>query len=185
MLNMVLSGLIGALVSMALATGVELWKGRGRRRLYGEWWCAVQPVYYQTEKWHIQKLSIKPSLFGIVIDTAKKDGKLQWRMHADLKDQKYLVGRWKSLRAGSISSGYMSLQISLNGEFMCGHNYGDVGGNQNANFGVLLLGRSESLLMDAWKAAAAEVRHMVSLDKSIDYHAADIGESGAQNAITD
>jgi hypothetical protein len=151
--------------------------------LYGQWWCAVQPVHYETDRWHIQQVTIRPSLFGIVINTAKKDGKLQWRMHAELKDQKYLVGRWCSLRPGSISSGYMSLQISLNGAFMCGHNYGDVGGNAYANFGVLLFGRTEDRLLEVWKAAATEVRNIVPLSESVEFPTSDIGATETRKAI--
>jgi hypothetical protein len=138
------SALVGVLMSLALTTGMELWEGRGRRRLYGEWFAAVQPVYYRTEKWHLQKVIIKPSFFGIVIETMAGSGKLQWRMQARLKDKRCVVGRWKSLRPGSISSGYMSMQLASNGTFMCGHNYGAVTGNQDASFGLLLLGRTEA-----------------------------------------
>lgn len=178
MLDMILSALVGALVSMALTTGAELWRARGRRRLYGAWWCAVQPVYYRTNKWHVQEVTIKPSLFGVVVNTVKEAGKLQWVMHAQLMDQKYLVGRWKSLRRGSISSGYMSLQISLNGSFMCGHNYGDVGGNEDANFGVLLFGRTREQLEGAWKAMQSEVRDLLPLTESVDYAAEIAGVDG-------
>ncbi|MGH7490825.1 MAG: hypothetical protein ACREOO_00370 [bacterium] len=164
---------------------MELWEGRGRRRLYGEWLAALQPVYYRTEKWHLQKVISRPSFVGIVIEAKAESGKLQWRMRARLKDKRYVVGRWKSLRPGSISSGYMSMQLAPNGTFMCGHNYGDVAGNQDSNFGILLLGRTETDLRGAWQAASTGTRTILPLTEAIDFfggknepHA--LGHSGVQ-----
>ncbi len=37
LIEIFVSALVGALMSLALATGIQLWEGRGRRHLYGEW----------------------------------------------------------------------------------------------------------------------------------------------------
>lgn len=161
--------IIGIAGSYALTTAIELWKGRGRRRLFGDWFSAVQPVYYKTGKWHIQKVQIKPSFFGLVVETVESDGKLQWRMYAKLEDQTFFVGRWKSARPGSISNGYMSLQISPNGKYMCGHDYGAIVKDGGSDFGILLLGRSQADLESAWKAMSKGMREMLPLTEETDF----------------
>lgn len=170
MSEIIFSAIVGAVISLALTTTIELWKGRGRRRLYGEWFSAVQPVYYPTTKWHVQKVRIKPTIFGLVVETIKSDGKLQWRMYAKLEDQSFLVGRWKSLRPGSISNGYMSMQISSNGNYLFGHDYGSAVKHEKSDFGILLLGRSRSDLESSWKAMSMGVRKMLPLSEKIDFH---------------
>jgi hypothetical protein len=152
-----------------LTTVVELWKGRGRRRLYGEWLSAVQPVYYPTEKWHVQKIQIKPTIFGLVVETIESPGKLQWRMYAKLEDKTFFVGRWKSVRPGSVSNGYMSMRISSNGKYMCGHDYGADARHGESHFGILLLGRSRSDLKASWKAMFDGTREMLPLSEEIDF----------------
>lgn len=169
MSEVIFSAFVGAIVSLALTTAIELWKGRGRRRLYGEWFSAVQTVYYKTEKWHVQKVQIKASFFGLMVKTKKSKGKLQWRMYAKLEDRTFLVGRWRSEREGSISNGYMVLQISSNGKYMCGHDYGDVLRHGEAHFGILLLGRNRSDLESSWKAMSGGTREMLPLSETIDF----------------
>ncbi len=63
----------------------------------------------------------------------------------------------------------MSMQLAPNGTFMCGHNYGDVSGNQDSNFGLLLLGRTETDLRASWQAAYAGVRPVLPLNETIDF----------------
>lgn len=167
--EIILSAMIGAIMSLALTTAVELWKGRGRRRLFGEWFSAVQPVYYPTEKWHVQKVRIKPTIFGLVVETKESPGKLQWRMYAKLENQTFFVGRWKSIRPGSVSNGFMTMRISTNGKYMCGHDYGADAKFEESHFGVLLLGRSRSDLESSWKAMLEGTRAMLPLSERVDF----------------
>jgi hypothetical protein len=169
MIHDIISGVIGAILSIILATGIELWRARGRRRLYGEWWCAIQPVYYKTKKWHVQRVRIKPGIFGVVVVTEPESGKLQWKMYARLENQKFLVGRWESSRPGSISNGYMSVQLSSNGTYMCGHDYANVHRNNESDFGVLLFGRSRDDLESARKAVRSGVRELLPLADEVDF----------------
>jgi hypothetical protein len=58
---------------------------------------------------------------------------------------------------------------------MCGHNYGAVTGNQDASFGLLLLGRTEADLRASWQAASVGVRPVLPLSEVIDFFG---GQSG-------
>src|SRR5262249_51159150 len=96
-----------------------------QRHLTGQWISAVQPVYYQAgNQWHVQHVQITPSPQGYAVETVKAQKKLQWRMDAKLVANSFLVGRWMSRRKSSQSHGYMTLQISRNGQYMYGHDYG-------------------------------------------------------------
>ena len=163
--------LIGAVLSTLIPIFLEIWKARGRRQLLGEWWTAVQPVYYESKEWHLQKVNVKRSLlWGLTMTTVQEEKKLQWEFSAKLIDKSFLVGKWKSLRSGSTSNGFMTLQIASNGVFMCGHDYGKLKSNKKAHFGILLLGRTEAELLKAWEAMENGHRKMLSLDKAIDFY---------------
>lgn len=169
MLSSFLFTVFGAVLSVLLASAIELWQARGRRKLYGEWISAVQPVYYESLDWHIQKVCIRRSVFGIIIETLQEPGKLQWRFLARLRKNEFLVGSWKSLRAGSTSSGYMCAQISSNGRYMCGHDYGKLISNRSAHFGILLLARTMEDLDVAWHAMKKSSRPLLPLEHKIDF----------------
>lgn len=82
----------------------------------------------------------------------------------------------------------MTMQLAPNGTFMCGHNYGDVGGNQDANFGVLLLGRTEADLRASWQAASAGIRPLLPLSEAIEFFGdrhdqPEPGDKGVQGSL--
>jgi hypothetical protein len=160
-------------MAVVVARAFELWDGRGRRVVYGKWLCAVQTVYYSTPRWHIQKIHARWcwSRLGIEFKTLDCPKKLQWRWSPKLQEQAYLAGPWESLRPGSTSHGTMILQISSNGLYMFGHDYGSTGKDKQANFGVLLFGRSRTNLESAWTAMSESARIMLPLTKAIDFPA--------------
>lgn len=168
-LTSLFDSVIGFAVSTALTTGYHVWKNRGRRRLRGEWLSAVQVVFYETENWHVQRVRVRQRLFKLVVETIEEPGKLQWILEANLENRLYLVGPWRSLRAGSISGGYMSLQISSNGKYMCGHDYGDGVRHDKAHFGIMLLGRNEQELQLAFDAMSTGQREMLPLSSKQDF----------------
>jgi len=169
MIELFIAPLIGAIMALVLTIALELWKGRGRRRLYGEWVLAVQPVYYKTGKWHLQKVQFKPAILGLEVQTADAPKTLQWCWHPRLETKTYLAGRWKSTRPGSISDGFMSVQISSNGKYMFGHDYGSVASDKESNFGVLLLGRTQSDLESAWETISKGAREMLPLTETVEF----------------
>jgi hypothetical protein len=169
MIELFISPLIGAIMALGLTIGAELWKGRGRRRLRGEWFCAVQPVYYTTDKWHVQKVQIRPTPLGLEVQTVDAPHKLKWRWFPRLEKKTYLVGHWKSTRPGAISHGYMSVQLSSNGKYMFGHDYGAIAKDRESNFGVLLLGLTRPDLASAWEAVSTGTRGMLPLTETIDF----------------
>jgi len=141
-----------------------------RRDLTGQWVSAVQPVYYAAgNQWHIQYVQITYSPKGYAVKTVKAEGKLQWRMEAKLVANTFLVGPWSSRRKSSQSHGYMSLQISRNGQYMFGHDYGVVFKEQESHFGILLLGQTEESLQYAWKAMASGRREMLPLTHTVNF----------------
>jgi hypothetical protein len=169
MIELVISPLIGAIMALALAITLELWKGRGRRRLFGEWFLAIQPVYYKTNKWHHQKVQFKPTILGIAVQTADTPKKLQWCWYPRLEAQTYLAGPWKSSRVGSTSNGFMTVQISSNGKYMFGYDFGGIAKDKESNFGVLLLGRTHADLQSAWETISTGARQMLPLTETVDF----------------
>jgi hypothetical protein len=186
MVELFLGPLIGAIMALGLTIAVDLWKGRGRRKLYGEWHIAVQPVYKTDDlptrrgktvpgkmqlvgQWHIQKVQVKWSPLGLKVETLDAPRKLRWRWYPRLEDGTYLVGRWKSLRPGSDSNGYMAVQLASNGTYMCGHDNGAVAKHRESNFGILLFGRELCDLESAWVAMASCIRAMLPLAETIDF----------------
>ncbi|MFY9935806.1 MAG: hypothetical protein WAK33_02990 [Silvibacterium sp.] len=163
--------LIGAVMAVALAGAVELWNGRGRRRIYGTWLCAIQPVYYRTTRWHIQEVRAAWSWrrLGIEFRTVNYPGKLQWTWFPKLKEQAYLVGDWRSERPGSTSHGTMIVHISTNGLYMFGHDHGVISKDGETNFGVLLFGRHRANLESAWSAMSKGTRRMLNLAEAVDF----------------
>lgn len=141
-----------------------------QRQLAGKWISAVQAVYYAAgNAWHVQDVEIAPTPRGYSVATIPAPGKLQWRFEAKLVANAFFVGRWFSKRAGSESKGYMSLQISRNGTYMFGHDYGVVFDEGKAHFGVMLLAKTEEKLEIARTAMKRARRKMSSLDKRIDF----------------
>jgi hypothetical protein len=63
----------------------------------------------------------------------------------------------------------MSLQLAPNGTFMCGHNYGDVAGNEESSFGFLLLARTKADLRASWQAVSAGIRPVPPLSEATDF----------------
>ncbi len=182
--------LVGAIMAIGLTIAVELWEGQ-KRGLYGPWFLAVQPVYYLREtrdktvrrilEWHVQEVEIKKSIRGIKVQTVNAPKKLQWCWRPKLKKETYLVGHWRSRRKDSVSNGYMSVQVASNGRYMYGHDYGAVGGNEESNFGVLLLGRSRSDLQSAWVAISSGARKMLLLTETIDFPSEEEGGAVKQS----
>jgi len=145
-------------------------KETDQRHFTGEWISAVQPVYYPAgSKWHIQRVQITPSPQGYTVETVKAENKLQWRMEAKLIANSFLVGRWASMRKAAQSHGYMTLQISRNGQYMYGHDYGVALKEGESNFGVLLFGQNQESLGSAWKAMRSWRRKMLPLTETIDF----------------
>jgi TIR domain len=144
--------------------------GGFRRQLAGSWLSAVQPVYYAAgDAWHIQEVQIVPTPRGYAVVTVRVEGKLQWRLDAKLVANSFLVGRWFSRREGSHSHGYMSLQISRNGMYMFGHDYGIVFEEGKAHFGVLLLAKDKEHLEKARAAMKSARRELLPLDQTMDF----------------
>lgn len=140
-----------------------------QRHFTGDWISAVQPIYYRAgSQWHIQHVQITSSPKGYTVETVKSEKKLQWRMEAKLVANSFLAGPWVSMRKSSQSHGYMSLQISRNGQYMFGHDYGVVLREQESNFGILLLAQNEENLQLAWKAMRSGGRKMLPLTDTID-----------------
>ena len=186
MIELFFGPLIGAIMALGLTIAVELWKGRGRRKLYGEWYLSIQPVFKMEDSpkhrgktppnqtalvkaWHIQKVRVRWSPLGLKVQTEDAPRKLQWCWYPRLEKETYLVGRWKSIRPGALSNGYMSVQMSSNGRYMCGHDYGAVAKHMETNLGILLLGRDPSDLASAWRAMSMGVRPMLPLTETVDF----------------
>jgi hypothetical protein len=186
MIELFFSPLVGAIMALGLAIAFELWKGRGRRKLYGEWYVAVQPVFKMevsskrrsgtpantaqlVRGWHIQKVQIKWGPIGLKVETEAAPGKLQWCWYPTLVKDTYLVGRWKSLRPGGFANGYMCVQLAENGTYMCGHDYGAVARHKESNFGILLLARKREDLESARDAMSTGVRPIVPLAETVDF----------------
>ena len=172
---------IGAAMAYGLAVTVELFKARGPKCLYGDWLCAVQPVYYLKkydhgrgksvveDRWHVRRIRITPSWRGLKARTLKASNKLQWVWYPKLRGQTFLVGNWHSTRKTSVAHGFMSVQVSRDGRYMFGHDLGVSETHEESNFGVLLLGQSEADLQSAWMAMATGFRKMRPLNETIDF----------------
>lgn len=139
------------------------------RDIVGQWISAVQPVYYRRDGWHVQDVVISASSDVYTVKTVAAPGKLQWRLDASLFANAFLAGPWHSTREGSRSQGYMTLQLSRNGTYMCGHDYALAFGESVAQFGVMLLSRTEEHLRLAWQAMKAAQKEMASLDQRTDF----------------
>jgi hypothetical protein len=173
--------LIGAGMAQALITAVELIRARGRDSLYGEWLYAVQPVYYLTrrdapnkpppveDRWHVHRLQIAPSWRGLKARTIDAPGKLQWVWYPKLKREFFLTGIWRSTRKTSASVGCMSVQVSRDGRYMFGFDFGIAHAQESSNFGILLLGKSERDLQSAWTAVDRGRRRVRPLSDTIDF----------------
>jgi hypothetical protein len=140
--------------------------GRG---IVGKWISAVQPVYYQRPKWHVQDVQISQSSGNYMVKTVPAPKKLQWRMDATLIAESFLTGPWRSTREGSQSHGYMTLQVSRSGAYMCGHDYAVAIDEARAHLGVMLLGRTSADLRRAWEAICAARRELLPLKKRCDF----------------
>jgi hypothetical protein len=160
--------LVAAIFALALPSAVLLWKGRGRRPKRCKWHCAVQPVFYGGPKWHRQEVKITLTLFGIKVRTLDQQGKLQWEWHATLRKKVFLVGPWRTLREGGIANGFISVQISRTGTFMCGHDYANTMVQEHSEYGVILLGQTEEDLQMAWTAMLSGTHEMRPLDETAD-----------------
>lgn len=157
-------------ISPPLPPSPGLSKAEQNRDVYGEWLCAVQPVYYSTPKWHVQKIRAEPSELGLKFQTTKDSpGKLQWEWTPRLEYNTFLVGPWKSLRPTSDSHGYMSVQLSSNGLYMFGHDFGVVSKHENSNLGILLFGRTQKDLESAWNAMSKGFRPILPLSETVDF----------------
>jgi hypothetical protein len=139
------------------------------RDIVGRWISAVQPVYYQCDGWHVQSVEISSTSSIYVVKTDPVEGKLQWRLDAKLVSNAFLAGAWRSLRLGSRSQGYMTLQLARNGTYMCGHDYALTFGDSMAHLGIMLLSRTEEHLQLAWKAMKAAHREMMPLDQRTNF----------------
>jgi hypothetical protein len=139
------------------------------RDLSGNWISAVQPVYYASRGWHVQTVKIISMADGYRVQTQPGKDKLQWRLDAKLIGNAFFAGPWRSTRAGSRSQGYMTLQVSRNGSYMCGHDYAMVFEESKAHFGVLLLARSSDTLEEAWRAMRAARRELLPLTEVHDF----------------
>jgi hypothetical protein len=120
-------------------------------------------------KWHVQRIRVEPAELGFRFQTTKDPVKLQWEWTPRLEGTKYLAGPWKSLQPGSDSRGYMSVQLSSNGKYMLGHDYGAVGKHGNSDFGILLFGRTDNDLQAAWNAVSKGFRPIKPLSETIDF----------------
>jgi hypothetical protein len=155
--------LIGAFMALGLTIALELWRGKGGRRIYGDWLSAVQPAAYpDMRKWHRQKVHVRPSPFGLRFRPVESPDKLQWEWFPKLHDKIYLAGPWKSTRKGAITRGYMALQMSSNGLYMFGYDY------SYPNYGIHLYGRSADDLQSAWPALSKGFREMLPLHETQD-----------------
>lgn len=140
------------------------------RQLDGVWLSAVQPVYYEAESgWHVQEVSISPTVEGYIVETRPAEAKLMWRLDARVVANHFLVGRWRSKRPGSASLGYMVLQIARTGTYMCGHDYAIMLDERKAHYGALLLAKDESNLQKAWTAMCHAKRDLVPLSQAVDF----------------
>jgi len=139
------------------------------RDIVGPWISAGQPVYYLRDGWHVQDVVISASSDVYTVKTVPAPGKLQWRLDAKLVANAFLAGPWHSTREGSRSQGYMTLQLSRNGTYMCGHDYALAFGDSATHIGVMLLSRTEEHLSLAWQAMKAEQREMASLDQRAEF----------------
>ena len=161
-----------ASLTLRLPPSRDLSKTEQKRNVYGEWLSAVRPVHYDTPKWHVQKIRAEPSELGLKFQTTKDcPEKLQWEWTPRLEYNTFLVGPWKSLRPGSDSHGYMSVQLSSNGLYMFGHDYGAVSKHENSNLGILLFGRTKNDLESAWNAMSKGFRSILPLSETIDFSA--------------
>lgn len=157
-------------ISPPLSPSPDLSKAEQNRDVYGEWLSAVQPVYYSTPKWHVQEIRAEPSELGLKFQTTKDSpGKLQWEWTPRLEYNTFLVGPWKSLRPTSDSHGYMSVQLSSNGLYMFGHDFGVVSKHENSNLGILLFGRTQKDLESAWNAISKGFRPILALSETVDF----------------
>lgn len=139
------------------------------RDIVGRWISAIEPVYYDREGWHVQDVVISASSNEYTVKTLQASGKLQWRLDAKLVANAFLAGPWQSMREGSRSRGYMTLQLARNGTYMCGHDYALAFGESVAHFGVMLVSRSEEHLQLAWKAMRAACREMAPLERRVNF----------------
>ena len=114
-----------------------------------------------------------PTYDGYRILTVQENAKLQWRFDAKLIGNAFLAGPWRSTRPGSRSQGYMTLQLSRNGTYMCGHDYAMVFEESKAHFGVLLLARTSDALEKAWSAMRAARRELLPLTEEHNFASAD------------
>jgi hypothetical protein len=130
------------------------------RDLSGNWLSAVQPVYYPSTAWHVQRVEAVRTPDGYRITTLEEPGKLQWRFDAKFFGSVFLAGPWQSTRPGSQSQGYMTLQVARNGAYMCGHDYAMPLQEARAHFGVLLLAKTHEMLDNAWEAMRSAQRPM-------------------------
>ncbi len=133
------------------------------RDLSGRWISAVQPVYYPSCRWHVQRVEAASTSEGYLLKTVQEEEKLQWRFDATFLNNYFLVGPWRSTRASSRSQGFIALQVSRNGTYMCGHDYAMAFEESKANFGILLLGRSDRELDKAFSAMKNARREMEPL----------------------
>jgi hypothetical protein len=139
------------------------------RDLSGEWVIAVQPVYYEGAKWHVERVDSKRAAQGFEFHTVDSAGKLQWTWFPIFDHDRFLTGPWRSLRPTSVSHGYMTVQLAPNGQYMFGHDYGVVARDGESHFGVFLLGRDDFHLQRAWDAMSRGARALLPLSERADY----------------
>lgn len=161
--------LFGALLSAFLIPSIECWKARSTRKLDGIWHSAIQAPYYQDEEWHKQKMVISHGLFDIIIKSEEKEGKLQWTSRSKLFQNSFISGSWTSKRPGSLSRGYISLEISSNGKFMWGHIYGDSQQNVKVLYGHFIMAKNERELEIAYEALKFGTPKLSEFKKEKDY----------------
>ena len=165
----ILSSFVQALLAPFISSIGETWKVWLTRKFYGDWISAI-PVFYGSEAgWHIQYVVYENHPFGPRFKTVDEEDNHQWVFHGRLIDNSYLAGTWESLREGSISSGFMSLQISSDGLYMCGLDYGNLNNDAKAHSGVMLLARNEEELENAWIAMKRGYRELLPLSQTWDF----------------
>lgn len=169
LLTLLLFTIIGAIISVSILPLIEWYRARNRRFLFCEWFSAFQAPYYEDSAWHRQRLNIRYSITGILIEDMNEAGKLKWFASTKLIKNSFLVGTWRSRRKGSRSHGFISLQIAPNGEYMWGHIHGEPQSNMGARYGVILLARNEKGLEVAWNAINSGCKRFAKLEETVEY----------------